>query len=188
MAQQPPALSALTSPKVFSALVGVALGVVIFLLVALSMKLFAKPTEEDLARQALEAQIPEKLSRDKNEEFLAAHGKEAGYTITASGLRYRVLKPGAGKKPGSIHAVVKVNYTGKFVDGTTFDSTEGAEPAQFALTQVIKGWTEGLQLMQTGEKAEFVIPYNLAYGETGRGPEMPPFQTLVFEIELLEVK
>jgi FKBP-type peptidyl-prolyl cis-trans isomerase len=187
MAQQTPALSALTSSKVFSALTGVALGIVIFLVGAWSMGFLTKQTDEEIAQQALEASIPEQLSRDKNEEFLAAHGKEAGYTVTASGLRYRVIKPGAGKKPESASATVKVHYTGKFIDGTTFDSSVGGDPAEFQLDGVVKGWTEGLQLMQAGEKAEFVLPYDLAYGPNGRSG-IPPYQTLVFEAELLEVK
>ena len=83
---------------------------------------------------------------------------------------------------------MQVNYTGKFINGHVFDSNEGGEPIEFQLNGVIAGWTEGLQLMHVGEKAELVIPYQLAYGEQGRGPEMPGYQTLVFEVELLSVK
>jgi FKBP-type peptidyl-prolyl cis-trans isomerase len=187
MAQQSPALAALTSPKVFSALVGVALGIVIFLIAAWTMGYLTKPSDEQLAEQALESQIPEELSRAKNDAFLAAHAKQTGVTVLPSGLHYRVIKAGTGKKPETPSAVVKVNYTGKFIDGTTFDTSEGHGPAEFPLDGVIKGWTEGLQHMQVGEKAEFVIPYNLAYGPEGRNG-IPPYQTLVFEVELLEVK
>ncbi|MBI1211933.1 MAG: FKBP-type peptidyl-prolyl cis-trans isomerase [Alphaproteobacteria bacterium] len=188
MAEQSPVLAALTSPKTYSALAGVALGLVIFLVVAWSMGYLTRPSAEQLAEQALEAQIPEVLSRAKNEAFLAAHAKQTGVTVLPDGLQYRVIKAGTGKKPESASAVVKVNYTGKFIDGTTFDSSEGRGPAEFPLNQVIKGWTEGLQLMQVGEKAEFVIPYDLAYGPEGRQGAIPPYQTLVFEVELLDVK
>lgn len=187
MAQQSPVLTALTSPKTFSALTGVALGIVIFLVAAWSMGYLTKPSEEELAQQELESQIPEVLSREKNDAFLAAHAKQAGVTVLPSGLQYRVLKAGTGAKPQSASSTVKVNYTGKFIDGTTFDSSEGRGPAEFPLDHVIKGWTEGLQLMQVGEKAEFVIPYQLAYGPNGRDG-IPPYQTLVFEVELLEAK
>ena len=187
MAQQSPALSMLTSPKVFSALGGVVLGCVIFLVTTWAMGLWHKPTDEEVAEQALEESIPPDLSRAKNEEFLATHAKQAGVTVLPSGLHYRVIQPGTGKKPESASAVVQVNYTGKFIEGTTFDSTEGRGPAEFPLDQVIKGWTEGLQHMQVGEKAEFVIPYELAYGKLGR-QGIPPYQTLVFEVELVAVK
>ena len=187
MAQQSPVLSALTSPKAFSALAGVALGIIIFLVTAFAMGLFTKPTEEQLLEQAREQAIPPELSRAKNDEFLAAHGKEAGYTVTASGMRYRVIKPGTGKKPESASATVKVHYTGKFIDGKTFDTSVGGEPAEFPLDGVVKGWTEGVQLMHVGEKAELILPYDLAYGPDGRRG-IPPYQTLDFEVELLEVK
>lgn len=191
MTQQPPAsgaIGALTSSQVFSALTGVLLGIIIFLIGAWSMGFLTKPTEEEAVRQAIDATLPEGMHIADNEAYLESHGKDQGYTVTASGLRYKVLKPGSGAKPASAEAVVKVNYKGTFINGTTFDSTEGREPAEFALNEVVKGWTEGLQLMKAGEKAEFVIPYDLAYGERGRGAGMPPYQTLVFEIELLEVK
>ena len=191
MTQQPPAsraIGALTSSQVFSALTGVALGIVIFLVGAWSMGFFTKLTDEEMARQAIDASLPDGMRIAQNEAYLESHGKDQGYTVTASGLRYKVLKPGSGAKPASAEATVKVNYKGKFINGTVFDSTEGGEPAEFALNQVVAGWTEALQLMKTGEKAEFVIPYDLAYGASGRGPQMPPYQTLIFEIELLEVK
>src|SRR5690242_11375752 len=109
MAQQSPALSALTSTKMFSALGGVALGLVIFLITAWSMGYLTKPSEQELAEQALEQQIPPELSREKNEAFLAQHGKQAGVTTLPDGLQYRVIKAGTGKKPESPNATVKVN-------------------------------------------------------------------------------
>ena len=99
-----------------------------------------------------------------------------------------VIKAGTGKKPESARATVKVHYTGKFIDGTTFDSSVGGSPIEFPLNRVIPGWTEGLQLMREGEKAELVIPYKLGYGEEGSAGAIPPYQTLVFEVELISVK
>lgn len=180
-------LEVLTSPKAFSTLAGVLMGAVIFLIAAWATGYLTKPNDAELSEQALEAQIPETLSREKNAEFLAAHAKQPGVKVTASGLQYRVIKAGTGKKPESPTAAVQVHYTGKFIDGTTFDTSVGGEPAEFSLDRVIKGWTEGLQLMQVGEKAEFVVPSDIAYGPQGR-PGIPPYQTLVFEVELLAVK
>jgi FKBP-type peptidyl-prolyl cis-trans isomerase len=181
------ALAALTSPKVLSTLLGLLLGGIIFLIAAWAGGFLTKLSDEELAEQALEASIPPELSRDKNEAFLAAHAKQTGVTVLPSGLHYRVIKAGTGKKPESASVTVQVNYTGKFIDGTVFDSSEGRGPAEFPLDHVIKGWTQGVQLMQVGEKAEFVVPYKLAYGPEGR-EGIPPYQTLVFEIELLAVK
>lgn len=127
-------------------------------------------------------------SKEKNEEFLAANAKQTGVTVTASGLHYRVIKAGAGKKPESSRAVVKVHYTGKLIDGTKFDSSVGGSPIEFPLNRVISGWTEGLQLMREGEKAELVIPYQLGYGAEGSPGAIPPYQTLIFEVELLSVR
>lgn len=111
----------------------------------------------------------------------------SGYTETASGLKYKVLQKGSGKQP-SATSIVKVNYEGKLLDGTIFDSSyERGEPIEFPLNRVIPGWTEGLQLMHEGDIYELYIPYNLAYGETGAGP-IPPKADLIFKVELLEVK
>ena len=128
------------------------------------------------------------ISREKNEEFLTTNAKKPGVTVTDSGLQYRVIKPGTGKQPGSARATVRVHYTGKFVDGSAFDSSVGGAPVEFPLNRVISGWTEGLQLMREGETAELVIPYDLGYGEQGSGRSIPPYSTLVFEVELLAVK
>ncbi len=136
------------------------------------------------ARQAEEATAREK-------DFLAKNGKRKGVTTTASGLQYEVLKKAKDKKavrPGATDTV-KVHYEGKLLDGTVFDSSyERGEPIEFPLTGVIKGWTEGLQLMPVGSKYRFYIPYALGYGERGAGESIPPYSTLIFIVELLEVK
>lgn len=120
-------------------------------------------------------------------EFLAENAKKEGVKVTASGLQYRVITEGSGRKPAASDKV-KVHYTGKLTDGTVFDSSvQRGEPIDFALNQVIAGWTEGVQLMATGSKYEFFIPSNLAYGDRGAGNAIPPGATLIFEVELLEV-
>ena len=119
--------------------------------------------------------------------FLAENAKKEGVKATASGLQYKVMKAGDGPSP-SAQNTVKVHYEGRLIDGTVFDSSiQRGEPIEFALTGVIPGWTEGLQLMKTGAKYQFYIPQNLAYGPQGP-PSIGPMQTLIFDVELLEVK
>ena len=106
---------------------------------------------------------------------------------TASGLQIETLKEGTGATPKATDTV-KVHYTGKLLDGTVFDSSvERGQPAEFPLSGVIPGWTEGLHLMKVGEKARLVIPPQLAYGSAGAPPQIPPNATLVFEVELLDI-
>jgi FKBP-type peptidyl-prolyl cis-trans isomerase FklB len=125
-----------------------------------------------------------KLKRDA-EQFLAENQSREGVITTESGLQYEVITLGTGIKP-TIHDEVKVHYHGTMIDGTVFDSSvERGEPITFALTQVIPGWTEGLQLMPVGSKFIFYIPYNLGYGEQQVGP-IAPYSTLIFEVELLD--
>ena len=122
------------------------------------------------------------------ESFLAENGKREGVFTTASGLQYEILKQGEGPKPGATQKV-SVHYHGTLVDGTVFDSSvERGRPASFGLNQVIKGWTEGLQLMNVGSKYKFYIPYQLGYGERGAGGQIGPYSALIFEVELLEIK
>lgn len=121
------------------------------------------------------------------QDFLAKNGKKAGVKTTASGLQYEVLKQGNGKSPKS-NDLVTVHYEGKLLDGTVFDSSyKRGEPVEFPLDKVIKGWTEGVQLMKEGSKYRFYIPSNLAYGEAGN-VGIDPNSLLMFDIELLKVK
>ena len=104
-----------------------------------------------------------------------------------SGLQYKVLRGGNGRKPAATDSV-KCHYEGRLIDGTVFDSSyRRGEPATFPLNGVIAGWTEGLQLMAEGAKHRLFIPYNLAYGERGAGQSIPPYAALVFDVELISV-
>lgn len=120
------------------------------------------------------------------QKFLEENKKNADVKVTESGLQYKVITMGTGDKP-SATSKVTVKYKGTLIDGTVFDSTDnnGGEPISFGLNQVIKGWTEGLQLMPTGSKFIFYIPSELAYGDQGAGGVIPGGATLIFEIELL---
>ena len=120
------------------------------------------------------------------ERYLEQISNNKSVFTTKTGLKYRRLRDGNGKKP-KLTDRVKVHYTGKLIDGTVFDSSvERGEPITFALNQVIPGWTEGLQLMDEGSKYLLYIPYNLGYGEQQAG-SIPPGSTLTFEVELLEI-
>lgn len=119
--------------------------------------------------------------------FLDANAQKPGVTVTKSGLQYEVLTEGTGKSPKATDTV-RCHYEGRLLDGTVFDSSyQRGEPADFGLNQVIPGWTEGVQLMKEGAKFRFTIPYLLAYGEQGAGASIPPFSTLVFDVELIKV-
>ncbi|MCQ2350732.1 MAG: FKBP-type peptidyl-prolyl cis-trans isomerase [Paludibacteraceae bacterium] len=119
--------------------------------------------------------------------FLEKNKKEEGVIELASGLQYKVLKEGDGKKPKATDKV-KCHYEGMLLDGTIFDSSvKRGEPAVFGVSQVIQGWVEALQLMSEGSKWRLFIPSNLAYGERGAGSSIPPHATLIFDVELISV-
>jgi len=129
-----------------------------------------------------------KIAKDAGEQYLAQNAKNEGVIALPSGLQYKVLREGDGRKPKTTDQVV-CHYEGFLIDGTVFDSSyQRGEPATFPLNQVITGWTEGLQLMQEGAKYRFFIPYRLGYGEGGAGALIPPYSALIFDVELIEVK
>ena len=122
------------------------------------------------------------------EKFLAENKKKEGVKATASGLQYKVVKEGTGAQPKEKDTVM-ANYRGTLIDGTEFDSSyKRGQPATFPVSGVIKGWTEALQMMKVGSKYQLFIPANLAYGERAIGPDIGPNSTLIFEVELLDVK
>ncbi len=125
---------------------------------------------------------------EKGQEYLAENGKRSEVTTTASGLQYEVLTEGTGKMPKATDTV-EVNYRGTTIDGTEFDSSyKRGESISFPLDGVIAGWTEGVQLMKEGAKYRFFIPSELAYGKRGAGGAIGPDETLIFDVELIEVK
>lgn len=139
------------------------------------------------AKQLVEFQKTGQLNTQAGTAFLADNAKKSGVITTKSGLQYQVLKEGNGQKPKATSRV-KVNYEGRLLDGTVFDSSIARNhPVEFQLSQVIAGWTEGLQTMKEGGKTRFFIPANLAYGEVGAGDTIGPNSTLIFDIELLQV-
>ena len=135
----------------------------------------------------LEAKVAGK-AKAEGEAFLAENAKREGVIVTGSGLQYEVLTAAEGKKPKATDKV-KVHYEGTLIDGTVFDSSyRRGEAISFGLNQVIKGWTEGVQLMSVGAKYKFFIPYKLAYGERGAGAQIPPYAALIFTVELLGIE
>jgi len=127
------------------------------------------------------------VAKEHSEEFLKVNRTKEGVKTSASGLQYKILSSGNGKSP-TVSDRVTVHYTGKLTDGTVFDSSvQRGQPATFRVNQVIPGWTEALQLMKEGDKWELYIPYSIGYGERGSPPQIPPFSTLIFEVELMKV-
>lgn len=119
--------------------------------------------------------------------FLENNGKRQGVVTTKSGLQYEVLTEGTGRCPKATDKV-RCHYEGRLINGDVFDSSyQRNQPADFGLNQVIAGWTEGVQLMKEGAKYRFYIPYLLGYGEQGAGSSIPPYSTLIFDVELIKV-
>jgi len=147
------------------------------------------PLEIPMKLQTAYSSMMEKRNAEaiqKEVAFLAENSKKPGMVITASGLQYEVVEDGKGPKPQASDTV-KVNYEGRLIDGTVFDSSYArGEPAEFPLEWVIPGWTEGIQLMGVGSKYKLYIPSELAYGPEGGGP-IPPYSPLIFDVELLEI-
>ncbi len=148
----------------------------------------------DDAGEAINAQMEKAFAKEseankmRGQDYLKANAEKEGVKVTASGLQYLEITAGDGPKPTATDEVT-VHYRGTLIDGTEFDSSYSrGSPATFPLNQVIPGWTEGVQLMSVGSKFQFVIPYELGYGERGAGGSIGPFETLVFEVELLEIK
>lgn len=129
-------------------------------------------------------------SRKEGAAFLLKNKNNPKVKTTASGLQYEILESGSGSAKPKATDIVSVTYKGTLVDGTVFDSTEkqGGKPMEFPLNNVIKGWTEGVQLMSKGAKYKFYVPSELGYGEMGGGNIIPPGATLIFDIELVDFK
>ena len=139
-------------------------------------------------KQQKEQEAKAAENKEKEEAFLKENATKEGIQTTESGLQYKVIEEGTGDSPSATDKV-EVNYEGKLLDGTVFDSSyDRGEPATFGVNQVIKGWTEGLQLMKEGAKYEFYIPSDLAYGQRGSGAKIGPGATLMFTVELIDVK
>lgn len=148
------------------------------------LQLFGQRLQEQAGADRAEA-----LERNRAEgaAFLAENGEKDGVMTTASGLQYEVMTEGDGPTP-TVTDRVTVHYLGTLIDGTKFDSSyDRNEPATFAVTGVISGWTEALQLMNVGGKYRLFVPSDLAYGDAGTGPVIEPNATLIFEIELLSI-
>lgn len=148
------------------------------------MTFFTKKQEEQQREQAKQYES----TKAEGENFLAENAKRPEVKTTASGLQYEVITEGKGQKPTETD-IVKVHYKGTLIDGTVFDSSyDRGEPTEFPLNGVIRGWTEGLQLMSVGSKYKLYIPYQLGYGERGAGEMIKPYSALIFDVELLEIK
>jgi FKBP-type peptidyl-prolyl cis-trans isomerase len=141
-----------------------------------------------MQKQAEAAKLAGEKNLKEGAPFLAANKEKEGVVTLPSGLQYKILKEGDGKKP-TINDTVVCNYRGTLIDGTEFDSSyKRNQPATFPLKSVIKGWSEALQLMPIGSRWQLFIPPSLAYGDHGAGPEIGPNATLIFEVELLAIK
>jgi FKBP-type peptidyl-prolyl cis-trans isomerase len=165
------------------------------ILKGLSDKLYGKPTKISDASGTLVNKYFQKkqekqhiVTKAAGEKFLEENKKDPQVQVTTSGLQYKVITLGTGEKPSSTSRV-KVHYHGTTIEGKVFDSSVNrGEPATFGLNQVIKGWTEGLQLMPVGSKFRFYIPQELAYGANAPSQEIKPYSVLIFDVELLSIE
>lgn len=145
---------------------------------------FFKEMQEKQAAEA--AKLGEAMKKE-GEDFLAENAKKEGVVVLPSGLQYKVVKEGSDRIAGKTDTV-RCHYEGRFINGQVFDSSyKRGVPAEFGVNQVIKGWTEALQLMGEGAEWELYIPYNLAYGEAGAHGSIPPYSALVFKVEVIKV-
>jgi len=150
-------------------------------------KVIADYQQEMMAKLEAKAKVDAEKNIKEGEAFLAENGKKEGVVTLPSGLQYKIIKAGTGKKPGKDDSVT-VHYRGTLIDGKEFDSSfKRNEPVTFPVSGVISGWTEALQLMPEGSKWQIFIPSKLAYGERGAGAAIGPNATLIFEVELLKV-
>jgi len=150
---------------------------------------FTREKAEEIFYEAYNANFEKAAAERKQKglDFLEENKKKTGIITTESGLQYEVITAGNGPKPAA-QDVVRVHYKGTLLDGSEFDSSYvRGEPAEFPLDGVIRGWTEGIQLMSTGSKYRLFIPSDLGYGPQGRGQRIPPDSTLIFEVELLDI-
>ena len=144
--------------------------------------------EKELNYEEFKAGIDYVMNMSAKAKEEGENAKREGVKVTASGLQYEVLEATIGQKPKATDTV-RVHYEGTLIDGTIFDSSyKRGESISFPLNGVIKGWTEGLQLMSVGSKYKFFIPYQLAYGEHGAGASIPPYAALIFTVELLGIE
>ncbi|MCM1108437.1 MAG: FKBP-type peptidyl-prolyl cis-trans isomerase [Clostridium sp.] len=152
-----------------------------------AQKMVTEYFEKKEAAMAVENEKKGKAAKEAGEAYLKENASKEGVVTTASGLQYIVLREGDGKSPKATDKV-RCHYEGMLIDGTLFDSSvQRGEPADFPLNGVIAGWTEGVQLMKEGAKYRFFIPYRLGYGERGAGQSIPPYSTLIFDVELIKV-
>ena len=155
------------------------------LMTAADAQTFSMERGEEIRARELEKQNAE--AKAENAKYLEDNKSKEGVVTLLSGLQYKVITEGAGAKPTAADKV-KVHYHGTTIDGNVFDSSvDRGEPVEFGLGQVIPGWTEGVQLMPIGSKYTLYVPYDLAYGAQGRPGSIPPFATLIFEVELLDI-
>jgi len=149
---------------------------------------FSEQEAVEMVEASIQKSIEKKSGENqrKENEFLEKNSQRPEIKVTESGLQYEILTPAEGEKPNE-KSIVRVYYTGTFIDGTAFDSSNEDDGAYIPLEMVIRGWTEGLMLMSVGSKYRFYIPSNLAYGKEGIQSIIPPYSTLIFTVELLEI-